>query len=75
MSKETESLLLRIQHLECIVQEFVELLENSDGVAGIHLNGEIATWEELRSIGWLGSLDGEIGNKSCLNYFPLGEKK
>lgn len=60
MSNQTERLLLRIQQLEFVVAEFAELLDNSEGVAGLHLNGDIATWKELRNNGWLTYLDNAL---------------
>lgn len=75
MSKQTERLLLRIQQLEAIVYEFTELMENSNGVAGLHLNGNIATWNDLRENGWLTSLDDELESGYYLEDFTksLGE--
>ncbi len=60
MNQQTELLLSRIQQLELIVQEFTELMDNSNGVTGLHLNGNIATWDELLNNGWLSYLDDEL---------------
>jgi hypothetical protein len=30
-----------------------ELIDNSQGIGGLHLNGEFATWKELRTGGWM----------------------
>lgn len=75
MSKQTERLLLRIQQLKAIVYEFTELMENSNGVAGLHLNSNIATWNDLRENGWLTSLDDELESGYYLEDFTksLGE--
>lgn len=51
--KKVERLELKVQELQTIVDEFCELMDNSDGVAGLHLNGDIATWRELMNNGWL----------------------
>ncbi len=47
--------------LESIVNEFCELMDNSQGVSGLHLNGDIATWNWLRNNGWLYELDKHLG--------------
>lgn len=44
-----------------IINEFLELMDNSKGVSGLHLNGDIATWNWLRSNGWLSELDKHLG--------------
>lgn len=41
-----------------LLEEVLSLIANSDGVAGLHLNGEVATWRELVDGGWLTSLEG-----------------
>lgn len=49
------------QALVDLVASLQELIANSDGVAGLHLNGDIADWESLteggRFEGWLLALD------------------
>jgi len=47
--------------LESIVNEFCELMDNSQGVAGLHLNGDVATWNWLRNNSWLYELDKHLG--------------
>lgn len=58
--KKIERLELRVQELTAIVNETIELVDNSDGVSGLHLNGDIATWRELMENGWLGCLADEL---------------
>lgn len=36
-----------------ILSEVYDLMNESDGVAGLHLNGEVATWDWLLDHGWL----------------------
>ena len=36
-----------------LFEELLEVTENSDGVTGLHLNGNIATWDELENNNWL----------------------
>lgn len=38
---------------KALFEELLEVTENSDGVAGLHLNNEIATWDELENSDWL----------------------
>lgn len=59
-AKKIERLELRVQELTNVVNEMVELVDNSDGVSGLHLNGDIATWRELMDNGWLGCLADEL---------------
>lgn len=42
---------LIIQQLKSGIISVRELIDNSDGVCGLHLNGDIATWEELQEGG------------------------
>ncbi|BCB62174.1 hypothetical protein HaloA020_28750 [Halomonas sp. A020] len=48
-------------HVERITTDIHELMDNSEGVAGLHLNGDVAPWGELTAggafEGWLMSLD------------------
>lgn len=43
------------------LQAVADLIAESDGVAGLHLNGDVATWDELRTGGrfedWLLAFD------------------
>lgn len=60
MSQLQDQLDILIDVIERIVSEFDELSAQSDGVAGYHLNGDIATWEEIKRGGryeCLGSID------------------
>ena len=41
--------------LKGLVHDIDGLIANSNGVAGLHLNGHVATWEELFD-GWLSEL-------------------
>jgi len=36
-----------------LFEELLEVTENSDGVSGLHQNGDIATWDELENNNWL----------------------
>lgn len=36
-----------IKNLKAIIEEYEAIVSQSDGVAGYHLNGEIASWDEL----------------------------
>lgn len=40
-----------IYHLRAGIQDVAVLIDNSDGVAGLHLNGDIARWGDLRTGG------------------------
>lgn len=44
-------------HVECLTNDIMELIESSEGVYGLHLNGDPAAWNELlaggRFEGWL----------------------
>lgn len=55
---------LRIVELECAVDSVKDLIASSSGVAGLHLNGDIADWDSLRSGGsfeeWLSAFDDAI---------------
>ncbi len=50
-----------IHHLRATVKDIDDLAAQSEGVAGMHRNGDLATWEELsrggRSEGWLNAVD------------------
>ena len=49
------------KHANALVDDLHCLINESDGVAGLHLNGNIANWDELTKGGacewWLSSLD------------------
>lgn len=38
------------------LMEFDQLVAESEGVAGLNLNGEVMTWEEARDLGWTSKL-------------------
>ena len=38
---------------EKLIAQIEDLIDSSDGVAGLHRNGELADWEWLRDNGWL----------------------
>ena len=38
---------------KALFEELLEVTENSDGVTGLHLNGDTATWDELENNNWL----------------------
>jgi len=40
--------------LSHLLKAIRDLVAESDGVAGLHLNGDIATWDELLHSPWLG---------------------
>ena len=50
----------RVRGLEAAVAAVRNLINNSEGVAGLHLNGDVAPWDELMEGGdyevWLGAL-------------------
>lgn len=52
---------LLIQQQEAAIDCVTELINNSNGVAGLHLNGDLAEWDELLLGGvheeWLGDFD------------------
>lgn len=51
-----------------LIQEIYDLMGDSDGVAGLHLNGDIALWDSLLEGGeyseWLETLS-EMRKKYC----------
>jgi len=51
----------RVEQLEAAVSAVDALISDSEGVAGLHLNGDVAPWEELRTGGrfeeWLIEFD------------------
>lgn len=51
--KKIESLELEIQKYKFAIEEINDLIQNSQGVAGLHLNGDVATWGWLFGNGWL----------------------
>lgn len=52
-------LIRRVRELEAAVNEIRAIASDSEGVAGWHLNGEIARWDELN----LAALTGEFGRQ------------
>jgi hypothetical protein len=42
---------------DLVVRQLKDLIAESDGVAGLHLNGDIADWDWLIENGWLSSLE------------------
>ncbi len=49
------------------LREVAALIDESHGVAGLHLNGDVAPWSELREGGrfeWLGEFDRALANPS-----------
>lgn len=38
---------------KALFEELLGVTENSDGVTGLHLNGDTATWDELENNNWL----------------------
>jgi hypothetical protein len=42
--------------LRALVRDLDALISDSHGVAGLHLNGDLATWDWLTESEWLGSL-------------------
>lgn len=51
----------KYEQLEAVVAEFIELMECSKGVSGLHLNGDVADWYWLRHNGWLDNLNKYLG--------------
>lgn len=51
----------KYEQLASVVAEFIELMECSRGVAGLHLNGDVADWYWLRHNGWLDNLNKYLG--------------
>ena len=51
-------------HIVALKVALNQLQENSEGVAGLHLNGDVAPWDELRQGGrfeeWLMVFDEEL---------------
>jgi hypothetical protein len=47
--------------LKKLADDVFDLISESNGVCGLHLNGDVATWDELMKGGrfeeWLSSLD------------------
>jgi hypothetical protein len=43
----------RIAELESVIEEFTDLISHSDGVVGLHLNGDVADWGWLQGSSWL----------------------
>jgi hypothetical protein len=54
----------KVEVLEAGIDSVSELIESSQGVIGLHMNGDIATWEELQTGGrfeeWLVEFDNAI---------------
>lgn len=61
--------------LATLVSSLDDLIADSEGVAGLHRNGDVATWDELVSGGrfedWLSSLDRARAALSA--SIPIGE--
>ena len=49
-----------VRKLQAFVRDVLALISESEGVAGLHHNGEVATWDDLirGEFDWLSSLDG-----------------
>jgi len=69
----------RVAELEHAIDDVRDLIDESDGVYGLHENGDLAPWDELRGGGkfecWLGSLDAAppqrpSGQASCATSTP-----
>jgi len=56
--------LAEIERLQRGLTDVEELIDNSSGVGGLHLNGDMAPWTELRTGGrfeeWLKNFDAAI---------------
>ena len=46
----------KLAEAEKVIGQFCDIYNESEGVTGLHLNGEVATWEWLRDNEWLDSL-------------------
>lgn len=51
--KKIDRLELELQKHKFAIAEVSDLITNSQGVTGLHLNGDVATWEWLLANGWL----------------------
>lgn len=51
LQKKYDALLLENQELKCGLEAVVELIENSDGVYGLHSNWDLLPWGELKEGG------------------------
>ena len=53
-----------IYHLRAGIEDVAALIDNSDGISGLHLNGDIAAWSSLRTGGsfeeWLLNFDNAL---------------
>lgn len=54
------------EKIERLVEEFTCLQESSEGVAGLHLNGDLADWEWLLNNNWLEQMRLCIEESDCL---------
>ena len=63
----------RVRELEAAVDAVRNLISNSEGVAGLHLNGDVAPWDELMEGGeyeaWLGAL-AAVSAETEARYLP-----
>lgn len=59
----------RIEELEKGIDSVLSLINESYGVDGLHLNGDVAVWDELRTGGrfeeWLIDFDAAILDDAC----------
>lgn len=58
----------RIEKLVKGLKAVSDLMGESDGVSGLHKNGEIATWDELLTSSWLEDFSeamGEVMDMTC----------
>jgi hypothetical protein len=53
MDSRFQRLFAETQQLKEMIDEMRDVMHGSTGVAGLHLNGETATWEWLVENGWL----------------------
>lgn len=55
-SDELAKLRIREDHLEAALTGLLEIVRDSQGVAGYHLNGEVAAWGEFEEVAYAESL-------------------
>ena len=62
--KTCEILSNKVYNLTAGIKDVAALIDNRSGVVGLHLNGDVATWESLREGGrfeeWLKAFDAAL---------------
>lgn len=57
-----EEIMEDYKRLRTLEEELVGLISESDGVNGLHLNGDLADWNWLIEEGWIGSIALTVNN-------------